>query len=69
MKRLQILLLVLTAMLAGCSQTAAEHPPVSPRIEVGVPFPDLLLPDLDGRPASVAQWRGRKVILHIFASW
>ena len=38
--------------------------------EVGTPFPTLSLPSLeDGRPASIADFRGQKVILHIFASW
>ena len=38
--------------------------------EVGTPFPTLSLPSLDdGRPASIGDFRGQKVILHIFASW
>ena len=38
--------------------------------EVGEPFPDLVLPSLvDGLPASIAQFRGKKVVLHVFASW
>ena len=38
--------------------------------EVGTPFPTLSFPSLaDGRPASIADFRGQKVILHIFASW
>ena len=42
----------------------------SHRFEVGTPFPTLSLPSLDdGRPASIADFRGQKVILHIFASW
>ena len=39
-------------------------------IEVGQPFPGLVLPALkDGSPASIAMYRGKKVVLHIFASW
>ncbi len=42
----------------------------SPQFEVGQPFPDIVLPSLeDGRPTSIADYRGKKVILHIFASW
>lgn len=38
--------------------------------QVGDRFPDLVLPSLDGRePLSVKSFRGRKVILHVFASW
>jgi len=38
--------------------------------EVGRPVPSFALPDsADGRPRSLAEFRGRKVILHVFASW
>lgn len=41
-----------------------------PIFAVGEPFPDILLPSLaNGRPLSLAQFRGQKVLLHIFASW
>lgn len=40
------------------------------QIEVGKPFPSLLLPSLDdGRPLSLEDFRGRKLVLHIWASW
>ena len=39
-------------------------------LEVGQPFPDLLLPALDGgRPTSLADFKGKPVVLHLFASW
>ena len=38
--------------------------------EVGRPFPAISFPALeDGRPRSIADFRGERVILHIFASW
>ncbi len=38
--------------------------------EVGQVFPNLVLPSLeDGRPGSIAEFRGQKLILHIWASW
>lgn len=38
--------------------------------EVGQVFPEILLPSAeDGRPLSVASFRGKKTILHVFASW
>ncbi len=38
--------------------------------EVGQPFPELSLPALeDGRPSSIADFRGQRIILHVFASW
>ena len=36
----------------------------------GQVFPTMILPSLDGgRASSVADFRGKKLILHIFASW
>lgn len=38
--------------------------------EVGQPVPDLILPAVgDGSPRSLADFRGEKYILHVFASW
>ena len=40
------------------------------KLAVGLPFPDLTLPALeDGKPVSIRDFRGQKLILHIFASW
>ena len=39
-------------------------------IEVGQPFPDLVLPSInDGQPMSITDFRGQKIVLHVFASW
>lgn len=39
-------------------------------LRVGRMFPTTVFPSLDsGRPASIADFRGKKLILHIFASW
>ncbi len=38
-------------------------------IEVGKPFPDRVLPRLDGTSGSLADLRGQPVLLHVFASW
>jgi hypothetical protein len=38
--------------------------------EVGQPFPLVLLPSLENRnPMSVADFRGKKLVLHIWAAW
>ena len=38
--------------------------------KVGQAFPNVMLPSLeDGRPGSIADFRGQKTILHIWASW
>jgi hypothetical protein len=40
------------------------------RPQPGDPFPVFTLPSLaDETPISIAQFRGRKVLLHQFASW
>jgi hypothetical protein len=41
-----------------------------PTIAEEKPFPELFLPSLDdGRPLSIASFRGQKLVLHVFASW
>lgn len=65
--RLTLTLPVLAA-LAAPLPASGQLPPQPFR--VGTTFPTLSLPSLDGgRPASLADFRGRKLILHIFASW
>ncbi len=59
-------------VVAATALAAVVSPVVSaaPRLEEGEPFPDLVLPSMtDGRPMSLADFRGRKVILQVFASW
>ena len=61
--------IVLVALLV-----TAGHPgkaqDASSRFKVGQRFPDLVFPSIeDGRPTSLAQYGGKKVLLHIFASW
>ncbi len=41
----------------------------APVIEVGEPFPDLALRTLDGEVSRVSNYRGTKLVLHVFASW
>lgn len=36
---------------------------------VGAPRPAVELPDVDGRPQSIAQWDGKLVLLNFWASW
>ena len=31
--------------------------------------PDFELPDLDGTPHTLSEWRGKKRLLHAFSSW
>lgn len=40
------------------------------KFKIGSEFPDLKLPGItDNQPMSIKDFRGRKVVLHIFASW
>ena len=70
-----IFLVVLGAGVAVSMHPGAAAQPQRPRmpelsIKVGEPFPPLTLPALkDGIRKSIADFRGQKVILHIFASW
>jgi peroxiredoxin len=43
--------------------------PAPQRAKVGTPAPDFTLPDIDGNPVSLSQFRGRPVVLNFFASW
>ena len=59
---------LLAAALGGAPPLSlkAEELPV----RVGQPFPALVLPSLaDESPLSIEQFRGRRVLLHQFASW
>jgi hypothetical protein len=64
-----VFVLALLAVPSPCdmsSQAGKDRPAL---FEIGKPFPTFSLPALDGRPLSIADFRGKKLILHIFASW
>lgn len=68
--------------IVGCSSGTAEGPPVAsgkpsaaaatpaspagPAAEVGKPAPDFTLNDLDGKPVSLASFKGKTVVLEWF---
>ncbi len=59
---------------AGIAGLAIVQPALAQRglgeIKIGQPFPDLTFRSMaDGSPMSIADFRGKKVILQIFASW
>jgi len=52
----------------GAAASAAAQ--TAPAFEVGETFPAIVLLDADGSaPRSIADFRGQKIILHMFASW
>ena len=57
--------------LLAVTTTAAHAQGLPPSgFEVGEPFPAIAFPSLDdGQPYSLADFQGRKTILHIWASW
>ena len=62
--------LVVPALIASSLVVGGTLAGGTGRIRVGEPFPSLVLPSVsDGRPAAVQQYRGHKVVLHVFASW
>jgi hypothetical protein len=68
MKRKATVLMALGAamLISGTTLPGAIAAP----LEVGKPFPALVLPDLkDGKPTSLESFRGKPLVLHVFASW
>ena len=68
MKRRRI---VIAAAMTGL---ALSHPVWAQRgwgkIEIDKPFPGITFRSMeDGSPVSMADYRGKKVVLHVFASW
>jgi peroxiredoxin len=47
----------------------ALDPAGKPRFEKGAPAPNFTLPDLDGKMVSLADYRGKVVLLNIWATW
>lgn len=60
-----------TAPIASDATSTSTSAPIVeiPSITVGEPFPELVLPTLDGQPMSLASMRGHRTMLHVFASW
>jgi hypothetical protein len=62
--------LCLTTALAAMSWFGPQAAGGDYAPKVGSPHPDFTLPNLeDGRPVSLSQFRGKKVLLIHFASW
>ena len=57
----------LLAALFGLISCSAEPEPTGPR--PGEPFPKLDLPALDGPPLQLGDFRGRVLVLNVWATW
>ena len=62
-----LVLSILVPLLSVLGSPAHGDATWEPR--VGEPFPDLALPTLEGSTKSISDFRGQRVILHVFASW
>jgi cytochrome c biogenesis protein CcmG, thiol:disulfide interchange protein DsbE len=62
-----VLPLILLALLAARLLGGSAGPPL--RAEIGTAAPGFQLVGLDGRPVSLADLRGRPVIVNFWASW
>jgi len=38
-------------------------------VTVGCAMPDLTFPDLNGRPVRLSDFRGKKLLIFVWASW
>lgn len=57
-------------LLLGLLLTSKAVISQAAQLKVGEAFPTILLPTLDGsRSQSIEDFRGQKLMLHIFASW
>ncbi|MFC5436309.1 TlpA family protein disulfide reductase [Rhodanobacter umsongensis] len=62
-------LAVLAAAAGGYMQHRGEAPTATGAALVGRQLPDLTLPDLDGKLHRLSDYRGRRVLLNLWASW
>lgn len=59
-----LLLLCMSLVLAACGD-----PPAAPGPRVGESMPALDVPALDGPPVNLADYRGRVLVLNVWATW
>ncbi len=68
-----ILLFIAAGAVNGCRRTEPEQtdgPTLPIGANLGEVYPSYVFPSLDGgRPTALSEFRGKKVILHHFASW
>ncbi len=64
-------LALLAAMLGGIIQHQRHSPPVASgdSARIGTLLPTLTLPDPEGKPHRLSDYRGRRLLLNFWASW
>jgi peroxiredoxin len=62
-------LAVVAAAIGGYAQHHSGQPEQADSPLIGQPLPALTLPDLDGKPHPLSDYRGRRVLLNFWASW
>lgn len=62
-------LAVLAAALGGYAQHRSRSPAPAESALIAQPLPAISLPDLDGKPHLLSDYRGRRVLLNFWASW
>ena len=62
-------LAVVAATIGGYAQHRSGQPEQATSPLIGQPLPALNLPDLDGKPHPLSDYRGRRVLLNFWASW
>lgn len=61
--------LVLLASVALCLLAACSLMNTSGPASVGQPVPAFSLNDLDGKPFNIADYKGKVVLINVFATW
>lgn len=56
-------------LFAGATVVPTSAGEATGRIRIGEPFPVEAFPTVDGGSWSIRSERGRRVVLHVFASW
>ena len=62
--------MVVRFLFVSCLLLGSAPLGLAQTLRVGESFPSFELPSLDtGEPASVRDYRGKKLVLHVWASW